>query len=378
MNGLSTLMTFSEEQAMLLEVASSFCRDKSPVSAVRARLASDTGFERAVWDEMVSLGWSGIAVPEQYGGSGLSLAEVATIAEPMGRHLLATPFVSNQLFIQGLLAGGSEAQKVATLGRICDGAIGTVALYERDGDWNLAEIESGAVVHGAQVSLTGAKTLVCDAGVADFFLVSVSLAGEPALVLLSAGEISQARRSREVIIDETRRSFRIDLDGLSVPPSSLITGRSASLALDAIRDAGLLLASAEAAGGIAGALDVIVSYLNLRTTFGRKIGSYQSLKHTSAEILIGLERSRSHLYHAASLLAAGQDAEIALRMAKVESSDSFAFAGDRGVQFHGGFGFTYECDAQLYLRRALWLQYSFGDATHHRRRLADRLLASPS
>jgi acyl-CoA dehydrogenase len=376
MNGLSTLITFSEEQAMLLEVANSFCRDKSPVSKVRAQLASVEGFDRALWDEMVSLGWAGIAVPEQYGGSGLSLAEVATITEPMGRHLMATPFVSTQLLIQGVLAGGSEAQKTTVLGKICNGAIATVALFERDGDWNLSELDARAVMQGELVSLSGTKTLVCDAGVAELFLVSVALEGEPALVILTAADIPDVRRSRETIIDETRRSYRINLDGLSIPVSALIKGPAAKTALDVIRNTGLLLASAEAAGGIAGALDVIVGYLNLRTTFGRKIGSYQSLKHTSAEILIGLERSRSHVYHAASLIAAGQDAEIALRMAKVESSDSFAFAGDRGVQFHGGFGFTYECDAQLYLRRALWLQYCFGDATHHRRRLADRLLVS--
>jgi acyl-CoA dehydrogenase len=378
MNGLSTLITFSEEQAMLLEVATSFCRDKSPMSKVRAQLTSEDGFDRALWDEMVSLGWSGIAVPELYGGSALSLAEVATIAEPMGRHLMATPFVSTQLFIQGLLTGGSEQQKLSALGKICKGKIGTVALFERDGDWNIFENEAQGVVSGQSVTLSGAKTLVCDAGVADHFLIAISVAGEPALVLLSSNELSKERRHRELIIDETRRSYRIDLNGLKVAESSVITGASAKAALDAIGNCGLLLASAEASGGIAGALDVIVGYLNLRTTFGRKIGSYQSLKHTSADILIGLERSRSHLYHAASLLAAGEDAEIALRMAKVESSDSFAFAGDRGVQFHGGFGFTYECDAQLYLRRALWLQYSFGDATHHRRRLADRLLVIPA
>ena len=144
--------------------------------------------------------------------------------------------------------------------------------------------------------------------------------------------------------------------------------------MEAIRDAALLFAAAEAAGGIAGVLELTVEYLNTRTAFGRKIGSYQSLKHACSEILIGLERTRSHVYHAATLLAAGENAEIALRMAKVEAGDSMVFAGDRAVQFHGGFGFTYDCDAQLYLRRALWLQYAFGDATHHRRRLADLLL----
>ena len=89
-----------------------------------------------------------------------------------------------------------------------------------------------------------------------------------------------------------------------------------------------------------------------------------------------LERSRSHVHHAATLLADGEDAEIALRMAKAEAGDDFVHAGDRAVQFHGGFGFTFECDAQLYLRRALWLQNTFGDAAHHRRRLADLLLAA--
>jgi len=125
-------------------------------------------------------------------------------------------------------------------------------------------------------------------------------------------------------------------------------------------------------------LALTVAYLNTRSAFGRKIGSYQALKHGCVDILIGLERARSHLYHAATLLAdadgGGADAEIALRMAKAEAGDAFALAGDRAVQFHGGFGFTWDCDAQLYLRRALWLQPWFGDSAHQRKRLAERLL----
>ena len=161
---------------------------------------------------------------------------------------------------------------------------------------------------------------------------------------------------------------------IEIPTTALITGPPALGALAAIRNAALLLATAEAAGGIAGVLDLTVDYLNTRTAFGRKIGSYQSLKHPCADILVGLERTRSHLYHAATLCASNEPAEIALRMAKAEATDVFAHAGDRAVQFHGGFGFTWDCDAQLYLRRALWLQYSFGDAAHHRRKLADLLL----
>lgn len=372
MSQLSTKITFTEEQTMLLDTATAFFREKSPTATVRRQIASESGVDRELWSEIAELGWLGIAVPERFGGSGLSLADVTVIVEPMGRHLAGTPFVSTQLFTQALLAGGSDQQQLDILPKICGGSIGSVALFESDGDWNLDHLECAAVIAGGAARLSGTKTLVCDAAVADFVLASVSLDGAPALAIVKAADLP--RKTRETVIDETRRAFSLDLNGVNVPVSSLITGEKARAALKAIRDCALLLASAEAAGGIAGALDVIVEYLNTRTAFGRKIGSYQSLKHTCSEILVGLERARSHVYHAASLVAAGEDAEVALRMAKVEAGDTFVFAGDRAIQFHGGFGFTYDCDAQLYLRRALWLQYAFGDAAHHRRRLADLLL----
>lgn len=372
---LSGRMSFSDEQAMLLDTATTFCREKSPISTVRGLLTGETGFDAATWQEMVRLGWSGIAIPERFGGSGLTLAEAATLTEPMGRALLATPFLSTQLFVQALLAGGSAEQQAAWLPRICEGTVGTVALFESDGDFAIEHPQTAATTAGSDLQLAGNKTLVLDAGVADVFAISLRHDGKPALLIVDGASLPAARRRREVVIDETRRSFAVDVGGLRLPASGLITGDAAQRAFTAIRNGALLLASAEAAGGIAGVLAVMVEYLNTRNAFGRKIGSFQSLKHTCADILIGLERARSHVYHAASLMAAGEDAEVAVRMAKVEAGDTFAFAGDRAIQFHGGFGFTFECDAQLYLRRALWLQYSYGDAVHHRRKLADLLLA---
>jgi alkylation response protein AidB-like acyl-CoA dehydrogenase len=374
MTDLGTRIAFTDEQAMLLDTATDFCREKFSTRAAREQLPTDDGFDGPLWAEMVGLGWSGMTVPERFGGSGLSLAEAATLAEPMGRHLLATPFVGTQLFVQGLLAGGNAAHQTSWLPRICEGAVGCVALFEEEGDWNLEHIEATAVVAGTKARLSGIKTFVCDAAVADAFLVSVALGGSPALAILAGADLPQGRRRREVVIDETRRSFRLDLEGLEVPVSSLIVGEAAHAALRSIRNAALLLASAEAAGGIAGVLDVVLDYLRTRTAFGRKIGSFQALKHTCVDILVGLERTRSHVYHAATLLAGNEDAEVALRMAKAEAGDTFVFAGDRAVQFHGGFGFTWDCDAQLFLRRALWLQFAYGDAAHHRRCLADILL----
>jgi acyl-CoA dehydrogenase len=378
---LSQEIRYSEEQALLGDTAATFFIDRSPIPAVRAAINSRDGFDAAIWTAMVELGWTGIAVPEALGGGGLGLAEAVTIAEPMGRSLCAAPFVSTQLFVQGLLHGGTERQRSEWLTRVVDGAVATVAVFEPDGAWDLTNPVTQAVRAGRKLALHGSKTLATDAAVADQLLVSVRCDGAPALVVVAREELPDGAVQRESVIDETQRSYRVSLDGIEVPVERLIEGDAAVRALRGVGDAALLLLSALATGGTAAVLALTVEYLNTRTAFGRKIGTYQALKHPCAEMLIALERARSHLYHAATLVAddrasgrePGHAAEIALRMTKVQASDAFAFAADRAIQFHGAIGFTYECDAQLFLRRALWLQYSYGDAAHHRKQLADRL-----
>jgi alkylation response protein AidB-like acyl-CoA dehydrogenase len=363
---LRSLMTFSDEQAMLLDTATEFYRDRFPIAYVRDQMLSEHGFERAQWDDMVSLGWSGIAVPEAYGGSDLGLAAAVTIAEPMGRALAATPFVSTQLFTAGLVSAGSDGQKNHYLTAIASGQIGTVALFEEEGDWDLKNVGVTLTDQG----LTGVKTLVADARVADWVLVSARRDGDVVLAVVDASELTEQVCTRETVIDETRRSYRLEFH--NTPVADII--RDPKDALHTINMTALLLGAAEAGGGIAGVLDVVVEYLNTRTAFGRKIGGFQGLKHPSVDILIGLERTRSHVYHAASICAAGEDPTAAILMASAQATEAYAFAGDRAIQFHGGFGFTWECDAQMYLRRALYNQYTWGDAAYQRKRLAELLL----
>ena len=363
-------ISFTDEQSMLLDTAGEFFRVNSPVEYVRAQIETETGFDAGIWTQMAELGWLGLAVPEAFGGSGLGLAEAVTIAEPMGRHLFAGPFLSTQLAICALVHGGTDAQKGEWLPRLAGGEIATVALLEAGGDWDLSNVNARAQRDGDRVRLHGAKTFVADAAVAAFVVVLVSLEGSPGLVLVERERISDDALTREVVIDETRRCYGLNLEGIEVPATSVL----ASAPIETVGRAGTLLLTAEMCGGISATLDCVVEYLNTRTQFGRQIGSYQALKHPTVDILVGLERSRSHLYHAASVINDERLADTAVRMAKAEASDAFAFAGDRAIQFHGGFGFTYECDAQLYLRRALWCQYQFGDALHHRKRLAKTLL----
>ena len=368
-------ISFGREQGMLADIAGRFFAERHSMEVARDQLETEAGFDSGVWAEMVDAGWLDLVIPEAYEGAGLGMTELVTIVEPMGRRLFGSPFLSTQLVVQGLVHAGAAAEDLRRdwLPRIAKGAMATWAATEASGDWDLVNCSSTATVGGEEATLSVDKRFVLDGPVAEAVLMTVAVDGSPALACVASEQLPDGAFEREIVVDETRRSYRLVLDGLEVPADCLITGEDASAALVALRNAGLLLTTAEACGGIAGALDVIVDYLKSRRQFGHLIGSYQGLKHPTVDVLIGLERSRSHLYHAATVFdSAG--AESALRMAKAEASESFAFVGDRAVQFHGGFGFTYECDAQLYLRRALWCQYQFGDALHHRRHLADLLL----
>lgn len=365
-------IAFSDEQAMMLDAAKRFVADKSPVSKVRELIEGDAGFETSVWEECVALGWTGIAIDEAFGGSGLGFGGIVPVVEQMGRGLMATPLVPTVIAGGVLQAAGSEAQKSAYLSKIAGGAVATLALGEADGGWGLADCTAIATKSGDSLTLSGGKVLVAHANIADIIIASVQLDGATTLVVLEQGEVGA--HSRETVIDETRRVFRLDLDGVTIPADRLLADADAGLRF--VELASCLLCSADALGAAESCLGVIVEYLNTRKQFGKLIGGYQALKHPAADILTGIEQGRSLLYHAATMFDedwSGAAAEIAIRMAKAAADDTATFAGDRAIQFHGGFGFTYECDAQLYRRRSIWNAAHFGDPAHQKEKLADLL-----
>jgi acyl-CoA dehydrogenase len=149
---------YSEEQIDLLDIASKFCRDRSPISAVRKQMESATGFDIEIWNEFSSLGWTAIAIPQDFGGAGLSLAEIVPVAEQMGRNMLALPLTVSALAAQALLHSGTEAQKNKYLTQLADGKIGTLALYEPHGDWDLGHIDAIATREGEYVKLSWCRS----------------------------------------------------------------------------------------------------------------------------------------------------------------------------------------------------------------------------
>lgn len=360
---------FGEAQGDLLEVATGYCRDRSPIDKVRALMETEAGYDAGLWHEMAELGWLSIAIPENYGGVGLTLAEVVPVVEQMGRNLMASPFVATTLAAQALRSGGSPAQQAHWLPKLAAGSIATLALGEAHGDWDLAHIDARAEAEGDRLRLSGSKHFVLWADSADLIVVSVLHDGKPALVLL--GEIPPSALRRETIIDETKRSFALALDGLIVPVSALLPVAP----FQAIEQAALLLQSAEMVGGTQAVIDYTLGYLQVRKQFGRLIGEYQALKHPMVDAYVGYEKARSHLYSAAHCFAEQGQGMAAARMAKAAADKAYAFAADRAIQFHGAFGFTHDCDAGLHRRAAILHASLYGDAAWQRAKLADLLLA---
>ncbi|MGB0908485.1 MAG: acyl-CoA dehydrogenase family protein [Maricaulaceae bacterium] len=366
---------FTEEQIEMLTVAESFCRDKSPIETVRKHIESDLGYDADIWAEMGALGWLAIAIPEGYEGVGLSMTEVVPVCEQLGRRMMATPFQTTTLAAQALIAGGTDTQKSEILPKIAAGTAATLALTEDNGDWDLANINAAATSDGKDgYILSGTKTFVIHLASAQWVIVSVMIEGEARLVIVPKSDVPEDNIRRENIIDETQRSFELVLDGIHVEDSQVMTLETTPSTLKYIELCANLIAAGDITGACQSTIDYIVEYLGTRKQFGKLIGSFQALKHPTVDAFVDYQKSRSLLYSAAFSFAKQGEGEIAARMAKVQSIEALSFAADRAIQFHGGFGFTYDCDAQLYRRRALFQASQFGDASYHKKKLADLLL----
>jgi alkylation response protein AidB-like acyl-CoA dehydrogenase len=318
-----------------------------------------------------------MGIPEPFGGSDMGAIEQVSVVESMGRQLFGSPFLATNLAAELLNLTGSEEQKRRWLPGLASGeTIGCVALSGSTAAWDLDELTARAEPDGARLRLEGEKCFVLDAQNADLLLVACSFGGDPAVVAIERSQLPDAALRTERLIDETRRSARLCLDGVVVSSDALLLAGDASAALRRVQLLGALLVSAEMAGTAEGVFELTLEYLKTRVQFGKKIGSYQALKHPMVWIMAGIEHSRSLLYRAATLWDTGADSseiEIAVRMSKTQSGETCTHSVDRAIQFHGAFGFTWDCHAQLFFRRAQWAEYTFGDAAHHRRHLAGLL-----
>ena len=208
-------IAFSDEQAMILDAAKDFCRDKSDNTAVRALLSSDTGFNPDIWKDMIALGWTGLALPEHFGGFQMGIGATVPLVESMGKYMLCTPFISATIVAQAILRGGSKTQQAEWLPAMAKGCIGSLALLDNE-DWGAVTTSCTLTQTNDGLILNGKKLLVNDATVADFFLVLADFNGTPVLVRVEANQLAEGAVKIKTLVDETKKTEEFDnLDSTS-------------------------------------------------------------------------------------------------------------------------------------------------------------------
>jgi alkylation response protein AidB-like acyl-CoA dehydrogenase len=374
---------FTEEQDELRKIVRSFLESKSPESAVREQMETESGFDRAVWTQMAEqMGLQGLHIPEEFGGSGFTYVELGIVLEEMGRALLCAPFFSTVVLAANtLLLCGDQAAKKDYLPGIASGeTIATVAFTEPSGKWDQSGIEMQATTSGDGYALTGTKMYVLDGHTADLILVVARTEsrghgpdpGAGISLFAVDGDADGLTRTSLSTMDQTRKQARLDFENT---PARLIESEGIGWDLMArVLDLVAVGLAAEQVGGAQKVLEMAVEYAKVRVQFGRPIGSFQAIKHKCADMLLEVESAKSAAYYG-MWCAAEMDDELpsVASMAKAYCSEAYFHAAAENIQIHGGIGFTWEHPAHLYFKRAKSSELLFGDPTYHRELLAQRI-----
>jgi alkylation response protein AidB-like acyl-CoA dehydrogenase len=345
----------SESQQILKNNARRFFAAECPMTEVRRISETGTAHDETLWRKMAEQGFLGVRIPEESGGMGLGMVELAALAEEMGRALVPGAFLSNVFAASAIQAAGSTQH----LAEIANGSRkATVALLESDASWSPDSVK--------MPPLDGEKMFVADAGVADLFVLAARDGGDLGLYCVEAKNTAITPMPA---MDLTRNLYKVAFHHAS--GELIAKGDAARQALDRALDIATVTICAEMTGVMQRTLEIAVEYAKTRKQFGKPIGQYQAVQHQCADMLLWTESSRSATYYAAWAFENGaSDARAAVSVAKAYASDVCREVGNRGIQVQGGMGFTWENDIHFYYRRAKANEIAFGDATFHRERIA--------
>jgi len=360
---------FSDDQKMLKEQVKRFLEDKSSLDKVRKILEGDADYDEALWKGLCELGVAGAAIPEEYGGLGLSALELCVVAEELGRAVAPVPFSSSiYLAAEAIRMFGSEEQKHAWLPKLASGElIGTLAAAEGI----QAPTPRNLKVTYKNGKLSGEKLPVADGNIAGLAIVLCDVDGSAGLALV---DLSAENVTRESVatIDPTRGHARINFNDT---PAELLGDPSEGWSnYCRVESGAAVLFGFEQVGGAEAAMNMAKDYALDRYAFGRQIGSYQAIKHKIADMYVKLELARSNCYYGAMVLSEdAHDLELAAATSRVAATEAYRFAAQESIQVHGGIGFTWEANPQFHYRRSKLLALALGSAARWKERLVAEL-----
>jgi alkylation response protein AidB-like acyl-CoA dehydrogenase len=360
---------FSDDQKMLKDQAHKFLSEKCTTKTVRKVFEGKDHFDASLWKQIGEMGWTGTAIPENYGGLGLGHLELCVIAEEMGRAAAPVPFdTSVVLATEALKLAGSDAQKKKWLSELAAGkAIGTLAIAEGPQPPKPRGIRT--TFGGGR--LNGKKVPVADGEVATFAIVLA----KNGLAIVDLNQKGVTKKRVETI-DPARKHAELTFSDASAELLGADGPESEGgwRLLERLYDAAAVYFSFAQVGGAEAAMWMARDYALQRQAFGRAIGSYQAIKHKLADCYVKLELARSNAYYGAMMLTdGGADLPLAAAAARIAATDAYDFASKENIQTHGGIGFTWEADTQFHYRRARVMALALGGPMAWKDKLVSRL-----
>ena len=353
----------SPSQQILTTTARAFLRQHCPPEMVQRLALDERGFDEPLWRRMAELGWPGLLIPSELGGSDGSLLDVILLVEEMGRVGLPGPFVASAVVATSLvLAAGSPAQKKRLLPELAAGArIASLALVEETGSFDPEAVALECALPGR---LSGRKLFVKDAHVADDLMVAVRIGGALSLLAIPADRAGITRLPLDPISGE--KLFEVTFDRVELRPDDLFgaVGDGVALLTSALL-AGSLARTAEMVGAAQRVLELAVEHAKTRVQGGRPIGGYQAIQHACADLVRDVDATRGLLYAAAWKAAEGRPADADAALAKAYAGEACLAVARRGHQIFGAISYCEEHPLHLLHKRIQAASVDFGDASLH-------------
>ena len=367
----------TEDQEMLRSMAREFIEQETPRTFVRDMEEDDRGFTADMWQKIAQVGWLGLIVPEEHGGTGQNLVDLGILLEEVGHGVMPGPFFNTALVTVAILDAGSDAQKAEYLPRIAAGdLIATAAILEPYSRLDANGINLEASASGDGYTLNGTKMFVENAHAADYLLVAARTggSGEDGITLLLVDAQSDGVSVDKLKTIATDNQCEVTFNNVSVPAANVLGEAGNGWAqLKLLLQKGAALRCCQMVGALQEVLDMTVEYVKNRVQFGRPIGSFQAIQHYCANMATDVDGSRFITYQAIWRLGEGLPSDLEVSSAKAWVSDSAQRVAATAHQCHGAIGFTQEHDLQLFTRRLKAWEVSFGDGDYHRERVAQAM-----
>ena len=372
-------LILNEEQQSLKDIAREFLQKNAPVTHFREirDTKNELGYDEALWKEMVDLGWSGILIPEEYGGFDFGMGGMGSIFEEMGKTLTPSPLFSTGVLGASLISlGGNNSQKQSLLPKIVDGSLTTALALEEGNRHSPYSINTKAVKDGDNFKISGEKTFVIDGHTAGLLIVAArtdgSIDDSSGISLFLVDPNSKGIEITKTSMVDSRNAASIQFKDAIVSSSEILGEQNNGAGiLEEVLDRAQIAISAEMLGNARQAFDITLEYLKERKQFGAVIGTFQALQHRAAEMYSELELTKSSVIAACNAVDENSnDLKRMASLAKFKAGETNYLVTNEAVQMHGGVGVTDEYDVGLYMKRARVTEQIFGNSEYHLDRYA--------